>query len=219
MRLNYAILVFCLALASCGSRKPMPVTVEPFYDANTRQIAVGKFSTGLGTTDKASLLKTIAAMKEEWSELTPEAMYVAAIRLYDFRLKDDAVYWFYSAQYRARLVKGLVDPGKIRAVGNPATALLQAHEAFLTQAGKYINNYAFDHIEKLLATVAQVQAEGARMPLLKQLYPNISFIEESKWQKVNYTTSAVCSDFIQSVRTNADKIRAQRKAKKLDGRF
>jgi hypothetical protein len=158
-------------------------------------------------------------MKEDWPELTPETMYVAAIRLYDAGLKDDAVYWFYSAQYRARLVRGLLDPQKLDAIGNPATALAQAHEAFLKDAGVYINGYAFGDIEKLLQTVAQVQAEGARLPLVKQLYPNVAFIEEGRWQKVNYELSTGFSEFIQSVRATADAIRAHRKANQFDGKY
>jgi len=213
------MLLGSLMLASCGSRKPMPVTVEPFYDFNGCKIAVGKFSEPLATRNKASLLKTIAAMKEEWSELTPEAMYVAAIRLYDFGLKDEAVYWFYSAQYRAQLVRELLDPQRLHSVGNPASALIRAHDAFLKDAGQYINGYAFGDIEKLLKTVAQVQAEGARLPLLKQLYPQIGFIEESRWQQVNYQVSAGFSEYMQLVRANANDLRAIRKATHTDGRF
>ncbi|MBM3861073.1 MAG: hypothetical protein FJ395_15695 [Verrucomicrobia bacterium] len=214
-----AVLAFCVALASCGPRGPMPVTVEPFYQSKGCKVAVGKFSDGLAAREKAALLNTVAAMKEEWPELTPEAMYVAAIRLYDFGLKDESVYWFYSAQYRAGLVRGLFDSQKLNVVGNPATALARAHEAFVKQTGKYINGYAFDNIEKLLATVAQVQAEGARLPLLKQLYPNIAFIEESRWQKINYELSAEFSDFITSIRATAGKIRSERKARGLDGKY
>jgi hypothetical protein len=219
MRFHYAILAFGLALASCGSRKPMPVTVEPFYDSNGLKISVGRFSDALATKNKAALLKTVAAMKEEWSELTPEAMYVAAIRLYDFGLKDESVYWFYSAQYRARLTRGLLDPQRLNTVGNPATALVQAHEEFLKQASPCINGYAFGDIEKLLKTVAQVQAEGARLPMLKQLYPTISFIEESRWQKVNYELSTGFSDYMQAVRATAGSLRAQRKASGVEGKY
>jgi hypothetical protein len=219
MRFNRAILATCLVLASCGSRKTMPVTVEPFYDSNGCRIAVGKFSDALAAKDKASLLKTIATMKEEWPELTAEAMYVAAIRLYDFGLKDESVYWFYSAQYRARLTRGLLDPQRVNAVGNPATALVQAHEAFLKQANPYINGYAFGDIEKLLKTVAQVQVEGARLPSLKELYPTVSFIEESRWQKVNYELSTGFSEYMQTIRATADSIRAQRKASGIEGRY
>jgi len=223
MRLHHigvaVMLAVCLTLASCGSRPPADVVVEPFYNYNGCKIAVGKFSNGLASKNKAAFLKVIAAMKEEWSELTPEAMYVAAIRLYDFRLKDESVYWFYSAQYRARLIQGLLDPQKLNAVGNPATVLVEAHGAFLKQAGKFINGYAFGNIEKLLKTVARVQAEGTRLPMVKQLYPNIGFIEESRWQKVNYELSTGFSEFMESIRENADHIRAQRKATYTDGTF
>jgi hypothetical protein len=219
MRLRHTILALCVALASCGSRKPMPVTVEPFYDANGCKIAVGKYSVGLSTTDPLTLLKIVAEMKEEWSELTPEAMYVTAIRLYDLGYKDEAVYWFYSAQYRARLIQGLIDPGKLRVTGNPAAVLIVAHTAFMERAGKYINGYAFGDIEKLLKTVAQVQTEGVRLPLLKELYPNVHFIEESRWQKVNYTLSTGFSEYMQSVRDSADQIRARRKASGDEGKY
>lgn len=208
-----------LCWVSCSRRQPIPVTVEPFYDANGPKVAVGKFSDGLAAGDKKTLLKTLAAMKAEWSELPAEAMYVAAIRLYDFGLKDDAVYWFYSAQYRASLVRGLLDPDRLNAVGNPATALVQAHEAFLKQAGPYINGYAFGDIEKLLRTIAEVQAEGVRLPALKQLYPNVSFVSEDRWQKINYELNTGFSEYMQTIRENAEGIRAQRKISGMDGKY
>lgn len=219
MRLHHLGIAALLLWASCGSRAPAPITVEPFYNHDGCKIAVGTFSDGLASKDKDAFLKTVAAMKEEWSELTPEAMYVAAIRLYDFGLKDESVYWFYSAQYRGQLIRGLLDPQRFKEIGNPATALIQAHEAFLKQAGKYINGYAFGDIEKLLKTVAQVQAEGTRLPMVKLLYPNISFIEESRWQKVNHELSTGFTEFMDSVRLNADQIRANRQATGTDGKF
>ncbi|MDY0169224.1 MAG: hypothetical protein RBS80_21960 [Thermoguttaceae bacterium] len=91
----------------------MPIYVTPFYNSEGPQVAVGKHSDDLARANADTIEEMVAAMKAEWDELRPEAMCVAAIRLFDLGLKDEAVYWFYSAQYRGRLFQALCDPDQV----------------------------------------------------------------------------------------------------------
>ena len=76
-------------------------------------------------------------------------MYVAAIRLYDLGHKDEAVYWFYTAQYRARVFTSILDKENVGTIGSEAFELKQAYASFNQLAGEYINGYAFGELPKL----------------------------------------------------------------------
>ena len=70
-------------------------------------------------------------------------LYVAAIRLYDLGYRKEAIYWFYSAQYRGRQFGVLLDQTKMGSIGSPGFELLHAQNAFYQLVGPYINGYAF----------------------------------------------------------------------------
>jgi len=197
----------------------MPVYITPYYNSSGLQIGVGEFSKGLAGTDVPSLQKTLSAMKAKWSELCPEAMYVAAIRLYDLGLKDESVYWFYSAQYRAKLFQGLLEPASIGGIGSKAFELKQAYNAFFQLTGTYINGYAFGDPQKLARTVGTVQAEGKTLPSLKKMYPDIAFVEEGKWPAVNETINSGMTDFIEYLTKNVDTIKKQRQEAGVEGKY
>ncbi len=58
-------------------------------------------------------------MRKQWQRLSFPELYVGAIRLYDLGYRNDAVYWFYTAQYRARQVSVVLNPSKVGSVGDP----------------------------------------------------------------------------------------------------
>ena len=78
------------------------VYVTPYYDSKGPAVSVGRFSSGLASAKEDDFLTTIAEMKKDWDRLTFPELYVGAIRLYDLGYRKEAVYWFYSAQYRGR---------------------------------------------------------------------------------------------------------------------
>lgn len=57
-------------------------------------------------------------MKKDWDRLTFPELYVGAIRLYDLGYRKEAVYWFYSAQYRGRQFGVLLDQTKMGTIGS-----------------------------------------------------------------------------------------------------
>jgi hypothetical protein len=123
-------------------------------------------------------------------------LYVAAIRLYDFGFRNEATYWFYSAQYRGRLFASLVDQEKMGSVGAPAFELVQAANAFQQLVGPYINGYAFGDIDRLVQIVQRVQKENKTTPALEELYPGVTFKRQSEWNPGNESLNQGLAKFL-----------------------
>src|SRR6266498_1875968 len=94
------------------------VYITPYYNSKGPTVSVGRFSSGLASAKEDEFLTTIAEMKKDWDRLTFPELYVAAIRLYDFGYRKEAVYWFYSAQYRGRQFGVLLDQSKMGSIGS-----------------------------------------------------------------------------------------------------
>src|SRR5258705_4346558 len=75
--------------------------------------------------------------------ITPMTMMVLAIRLYDFGLRDDSVFWFYAAKDRYITLAAVVDIDKAGLSDVDA-----AVKSFAQLAGPAINGYAFCDIGK-----------------------------------------------------------------------
>src|SRR6266487_5331506 len=159
--------------------------VMPYYDSKGPVISVGGFSSGLAAAKEDDFLTTIAQMKRAWDRLTFPELYVGAIRLYDLGYRKEAVYWFYSAQYRGRQFGVLVDQTKMGTIGSPGFELLHAQNAFYQLVGPYLNGYAFGDTEGLVKILEQVQKEGRRIPDLEAAYPGVTFKSKSEWESAN----------------------------------
>src|SRR6267143_2929393 len=151
------------------------VYVTPYYNSKGPTINVGPFSKGLGANTEPEFVATIARMKQSWDTLSFPETYVAAIRLYDLGFRKESIYWFYSAQYRGRLLAALLDPQKAGSVGDPGFELLHAQNAFQQLVGTYINGYAFGDVDYLIPVIEKVQKEGKTIPELNKIYPGLSF--------------------------------------------
>src|SRR5881392_2740250 len=151
------------------------VYVTPYYNSKGPSVSVGRFSSGLASAKEDEFLTTIARMKKDWDQLTFPELYVAAIRLYDLSYRNEAVYWFYSAQYRGRQFGVLLDQTKMGSIGSPGFERLHAQNAFYQLVGTYINGYAFGDMEALVKIVERVQKEGRRIPDLEATYPGVTF--------------------------------------------
>src|SRR6266513_206809 len=88
------------------------VYVTPYYNSKGPSVSVGRFSSGLASAKGDEFLATITKMKRAWDQLTFPELYVAAIQLYDLGYRKEAVYWFYTAQYRGRQFGILLDQSK-----------------------------------------------------------------------------------------------------------
>jgi hypothetical protein len=60
------------------------IYITPYYNSAGPAVSVGRFSAGLASKSEAEFLATISKMKQAWEQLSFPALYVAAIRLYDF---------------------------------------------------------------------------------------------------------------------------------------
>jgi hypothetical protein len=218
-----ALLLVLAGVSSCGKQQPtqagMPIYVTPYYNSDGLQIHVGKYSAVIAGMTAANAAETQKALQADWAELSPEAMYVLAIRLYDLGWKDDAVYWFYSAQYRARLFQGILDPAKVGGLGSAAFERKQAYIAFHQLSGEYINGYAFGDPAKLAGTVSTVQSEGKTLPSLQAIFPNVVFVNEAGWSRVNEGVNVGLNSFLEYLKNNAEEIKAQRKSAGMEGKY
>lgn len=137
---------FCCGVAAgqtINDSAQIEVYVTPYYNFKGPVIEVGRFSSGLAAKSESDFVATISKMKQSWDTLNFAEVYVAAIRLYDLGFRKESIYWFYSAQYRGRLLAALVDREKMGSMGAPGFELVQAQNAFQQLVGPYINGYAF----------------------------------------------------------------------------
>jgi len=204
---------------TAGGKTLMPVYVTPFYDSEGLKIDVGPYSEELAAADAKTIGDVIAKLKKDQSKLRAEVMYVAAIRLYDLGRKDEAIYWFYAAQYRGRLFTALLDPAQVGGIGDEAFELKQAYNAFNQLAGVYINGYAFGELDTLKKSLQQVLDEKTKRPKLLQAYPEVKFIPESAWLARNTQVADGLAKLLDYVENNAESIRAQRKASGIEGKY
>ncbi|TMI50837.1 hypothetical protein E6H13_09920, partial [Candidatus Bathyarchaeota archaeon] len=147
-KLSLAVVALHLASFALKAAQPeinpshIDVYVTPYYNSKGPEVKVGRFSSGLASAKEDEFLATIAEMRKDWDRLTFPELYVAAIRLYDLGYRKEAVYWFYSAQYRGRQFGVLLDQTKMGSIGSPGFELLHAQNAFYQLVGTYINSYA-----------------------------------------------------------------------------
>jgi hypothetical protein len=199
---------------------PIPIYVTPFYNSEGPQVDVGPFSKQLAAANADTITEVAAAMKKQWDSLPVAAMYVAAIRHYDLGQKDEAVYWFYSAQYRARLFASILSDKNPKSIGGSAFEASAAHGAFQQLAGEYINGYAFGKLDTLKATIKTVQSEsGKSLPQFTAIYPKVSFIPAGEWPDKSKEVSAGLSKLLDMIETRADEIKIQRKQNGIEGKY
>jgi hypothetical protein len=199
--------------------KRMPVYVTPLYNSDGPVIKVGTFSDELTKATAKTIKPLTDKMKREWRTLPAETMYVTAIRLYDFGLKDDATYWFYSAQYRWRLLGSIVPPEAIGGLGTPEFETIQANNAFFQLAGPYISGYAFGNLPKLTEIIEKIIKENEQIPEFEKIYPNMKLLPASQWPEKNKEIADGLRKLVDHIAKNGDQIKAQRKQNGIEGKY
>lgn len=138
---------FCASAAE--PVRQVSIYVQPFYEAARNpgerpRVAVGKrFDALLASNNPEDVTAARDLIAGEPKFVTPMALMVLAIRLYDVGLRDEAVFWFYAAKDRYIAFTEVIEAG--------IPALAQADEAvrsFATLAGPVINGYAFCDLAK-----------------------------------------------------------------------
>jgi len=146
-------------------------------------------------------------------------MYVAAIRLYDLGFRKESIYWFYSAQYRGRLLATLIDQEKMGNMGDPGFELFHAQNAFQQLVGPYINGYAFGDIDQLIPIIERVQKEGKTVPDLTKIYPSVIFKKKSEWDAGNKGLNEGLTKLLMTLRDQKETIKQQRIERGMEARF
>lgn len=124
------------------------IDVAPFYFGAREvggqpRVAVEKgFDDLLESNDLNSILKFRDAANQYPEHVSPMALMVLAIRLYDLGRRDDAVFWWYAAKMRYSTMLGVLDIQASR-LGTVHDAMV----AFHSLAGPVINGYAFCDIQ------------------------------------------------------------------------
>jgi hypothetical protein len=198
---------------------PMPVLVPRFYDSDGLEIRVGDFSQQLATHDVQELTALAREMAEQRDRLTPEQMFVLAIRLYDLGEKDNSVYWFYEAQFRAKLFLKTLNSDHIAGISELSAGLLASYDAFTTLAGEYINGYAGCDVDNWVKIARTVKDDNPEPPELDKIFPEAEFVERSQWQGINDEVAAGLGVLIDQLAQTKESIRLMRAADNLDARF
>jgi hypothetical protein len=224
-KLSFALLAMAFASFTLNAAQleinpsHIDVYVTPYYNSKGPEVGVGRFSSGLASAKEANFLTTIARMKKEWDKLTFPELYVGAIRLYDLGYRKEAVYWFYSAQYRGRQFGILLDQAKMGSIGSPGFELLHAQNAFYQLVGPYINGYAFEDTDGLAKIVERVQKEGRRIPDLPAAYPGVTFRNKGEWQSANTDLADKMNELISMLKEKKDDIKRQRVERGMEEKF
>jgi len=195
------------------------VYVTPYYNSAGPAIKVGTFSTGLASKGDNEFVAAIQSMKRQWNELSFCQLYVGAIRLYDLGYRNEAVYWFYSAQYRGRQFALLVDRNKMGSIGDPGFELFHAEDAFLELVGPYINGYAFGNPDALTKTIRRVQSENRSVPRLRAIYPGVAFTNQATWNAQNLQLNQGLDQLVAMLGNQKDQIKQQRVQNGTEAQF
>jgi hypothetical protein len=207
------------ATAETASDSLIPILVAPFYSSEALEIHVGDYSQQLGTDDLQDLNALAQEMARQKDELTPEQMFVLAIRFYDLGEKDNAVYWFYEAQFRAKLFIKSLDADHFAGLGERSSVLFASYGAFTELAGEYINGYAGCDVDNWVKIVKTVKEDNASPPELDKLFPDSVFVARNQWQGINDQVAAGLGVLIDQLSEAKGAIRQQRATDNQDALF
>ena len=225
MKLNPIVLLAFIGCAgiAVGQTITDPAHIEvyvtPYYNSKGPTIDVGPFSSGLAAKSEPEFVATIATMKKSWDTLNFAETYVAAVRLYDLGFRKESIYWFYSAQYRGRLLATLIDRDKMGSMGDPGFELFQAQNAFQQLVGPYINGYAFGDLDQLVPIIERVQREGKTVPDLTKIYPRVAFKPKSEWDAGNKALNEGLTKLLMTLKNEKASIIQQRIERGMEAKF
>lgn len=229
MRPLIAVFTFLLAFSSLPACRAAQTTqdsvdhiaiyVTPFYDSSGPVVRIGRYSAGLASHDERDVVTTVRQMKRHWKALRFYELYVGAFRLYDLGYRNEAVYWFYTAQYRGRLFATLADAKKLGTIGDRAFELYHAQNAFFELSGPVINGYAFGDVARLAGVLRRVERENGALEDLDALYPGVAFIPKSQWAAKNADLAAGLRELASTLSTQKTEIASQRAQNGTAARF
>jgi hypothetical protein len=227
MKYNLIVVVVLAVVVSSGLVTGQTITnparidvyITPYYNSKGPVVEVGPFSSGLAAKSEPEFLAAIAKMKQSWNSLNFPEVYVAAIRLYDLGFRKESIYWFYSAQYRGRLLATLIDQEKMGSIGSTGFELFQAQNAFQQLVGPYINGYAFGNIDQLIPIIERVQREGKVVPDLTRIYPSVALKPKPEWDAGNKGLNEGLTKLLITLKNEKASIKQQRIEHGMEAKF
>ncbi len=202
-----------------GLAAPMPFYVTPYYNSEGPEINVGPLSEALALATP----DTIGSMAEAWRPALAyqpaSTLFVLAVRLFDLGQHDAGLYWFYQAQYRARLLHQVLDPAQVGALFDPAFELNSAHSAFMSLTGPTFNGYAGCSQTRWLSTIERVRAENQEASQFNLIYPGLALRPAAEWPALNQEVNDNLGELAATLRANWDDIQAQRRANGTHAQF
>lgn len=206
-------------LGQTGDDKRIEVYVTPYYSSKGPVVRVGPLSERLESADREVLQGVAEEVEQSKEHVRPVVMYVLAIRMYDAGLKDEAVYWFYNAQFRARLFRAILAEKPKPQLGEPVFEICQAQGAFRQLAGVWINGYAFGDAKKYCETIERVRIANAGLPDFEKAYPFAKFLDRSEWEAARKRVDDGLVKLIRYATDHEEEIRAKRKQNGIEGKY
>jgi hypothetical protein len=142
-------------------------------------------------------------------------LFVLARRFFDLGQRDEGLYWFYQAQYRARLLH----PRQIGQIFDPAFDLESAHGAIMDPAGPYFNNCASCSPERWLGTIERVRTDNQTVPDFSLLYPDLGLRPAAEWPGLNQEVNEGLAQLAEALCAGWDEMQAARRANGTHAKF
>ena len=213
---SFICILSAMLLTGCGakegSKEQINIYVTPFYDSTPLQISVGEYSSRLMSDSPRKMLKLADELKEKIDKVDATTLYVLSIRLYNLGEKDESVYWFYIAQFRAKVLMRMVP--SLDPTGWPAT-----FGAFRSLAGTWINGYAFGDPDKMFSTLEQVINDVKNMAYIGNVYAGSGLEPESRQQEIVEEEIEGVRSLIKYLTDNKEDILHQRKENGIEGKY
>ena len=199
--------------------EPIPFYVTPYYNSEGPEINVGPLSEALLYATADTIGPMAAALSPAMAYQPAAALFVLAVRLFDLGERAEGLYWFYQAQYRARLLHRLLDPEQIGQMLDPAFDLENAHSAFMDLAGPYFNGYAGCSQARWLGVIARVQADNHTAPDFSLVYPSLALRPAAEWPALNQEVNQGLDGLAESLRAGWDEMQVERRANDTHAKF
>lgn len=213
------LLLTAYTAMSQTSTGQIPLIAVPYYNYSPLKITIGKYRNKLLTKDPAVLLTLAGKIRKDIDRTDVESIYFLAVRLYDLGKKDDAFYWFYTANIRARIFIKTLNPAKEGSIGAPAFERHQLFNAISKIAGEYINGHEFGDMDKALAALQKVHDEIPALKSMSVAYPGISFLGPTVLQSEKDAVMASLAQTIISLRASKADIKKQRAKNGIEGKY
>ncbi len=195
------------------------VTISPYFASEGTQISVGEYSEELRTDNLQELTALAEKMSQQREILTPEQMYVLAIRFYNLGDKDTSIYWYYEAQFRARLFQQAVEPAQMVSTNDTTFLLSSAYDSFQKLVGEYINGYAGCDLDMWVKYTQMVKEDNPNPPELDQIFPDTLFVGRDRWQTINDEVGAGLAKLSNYISENGTLIKQQRAQQNMDAKY